>query len=61
MSNKTRNPNYDILDKIIQDSDRQQRGGFTPFKDENGQWITSKEQFDTLYKSVADIEKYLRS
>lgn len=62
MGKKATNTNYDILDRILQESDRKERGnGFTPFQDENGQWVTSKEQFDTLYKNVSDIEKYLRS
>lgn len=62
MTNKNRNPHYDVLDKILQDSDSQGRGnGFAPFQDKNGQWITTKEQFDTLYSGVEDIEKYLRS
>lgn len=65
MGSKARNSNYDILDKILSDSDRTQRlggrsGSFST-GDAEGIWITSKEQFDQLYKSVDDIEKYLRS
>ena len=65
MGSKARNSNYDILDKILADSDRAQRqggrnGSFSN-GDAEGTWITSKEQFDQFYKSVDDIEKYLRS
>ena len=38
--------------------------GSRSFKDalaDQGLWLTSKEQFDELYKSVDDIEKFLRS
>jgi len=66
MGNKVRNTNYDVLDKILSDSDLAQRGGgkYRPTGNDDsaeGAWITSKEQFDQLYKSVDDIEKYLRS
>ena len=65
MGSKARNSNYDILDKILSDSDRAQRlagrNGSFHNGDAEGTWITSKEQFDQLYKSVDDIEKYLRS
>jgi len=66
MGSKARNTNYDILDKILADSDPVQRGGGksrSSYNDDGaeGAWITSKEQFDQLYKSVDDIEKYLRS
>lgn len=61
MAKKTTNTNYDILDKILQESDRKERGDFTPFQNPDGTWVTTKEQFDTLYKGVSDIEKYLRS
>lgn len=65
MASKARNTNYDILDKILSDGDMAQRlrdryrSGNNG--DAEGTWITSKEQFDGLYKSVDDIEKYLRS
>lgn len=65
MGSKARNSNYDILDRILADSDRPQRQGGRNSSFSNGDvegtWITSKEQFDQLYKSVDDIEKYLRS
>lgn len=65
MGSKARNSNYEILDKILSDSDQSQRlggrGGSFSSSDAEGTWITSKEQFDQLYKSVDDIEKYLRS
>lgn len=64
MGNKTRTTQYDILDKILADSDPAKRVGRTghPADDgAEGAWITSKEEFDRLYKSVDDLEKYLRS
>jgi hypothetical protein len=66
MANKARNTQYDILDKILADSDLTQRvrGVSSISGDEDaaeGVWITSKEQFDELYKSVDDLERYLRS
>ena len=66
MGTKVRNTNYDVLDKILSDSDLAQRGGGkyrSAGNDDSaeGAWITSKEQFDKHYKSVDDIEKYLRS
>lgn len=65
MGSKARNTNYDILDKILADGDNAQRLR-DRFRsngngDAEGAWITSKEQFDDLYKSIDDIEKYLRS
>ncbi len=65
MSNKSRNTNYDILDKILSDSDLAQRvsdlRGLNGNQTAEGTWITSKEQFDKHYKSVDELEKYLRS
>ncbi len=65
MSSKSRNANYDTLEKILADSDLAQRVGGLKSLGSNdgaeGTWITSKEQFDKLYKSVDEIEKYLRS
>ncbi len=66
MGNKTRNTNYDILDKVLGDSNQAQRTGGANRSAGNedgaeGSWVTSKEQFDQLYKSVSDLEKYLRS
>ncbi len=66
MGNKTRNTNYDVLDKILADSNQAQRMGganhSSSYADSaDGSWVTSKEQFDQLYKSVSDLEKYLRS
>ncbi|MEZ4730167.1 MAG: hypothetical protein R3E79_23815 [Caldilineaceae bacterium] len=65
MANKTRNTQYDILDKILADSDlakRMDRISHASSEDgAEGAWITSKEEFDKLHKSVDDLEKYLRS
>lgn len=60
MSNKKSNTNYDILDKILADSDRSQFGpNGRPLKP-NGVEYTADEivQID---KGLDDIEKYLRS
>jgi len=66
MGNKTRNTNYDILDKILADSDRAERASgngrwVADPKHPDGGYVVTKEQFDQLYKSIDDIEKYLRS
>ncbi len=66
MGNKTRTTNYDILDKMLADSNSGQRAdganhGGDKGENVQGTWITSKEQFDQHYKSVNDVEKYLRS
>ena len=63
MGNKNQNTNYDILDKILADSDRQNRGGGKGNRvhDENGKWILTEEEMKQLGQSVDDIEKYLRS
>ncbi len=65
IGSKARNTNYDILDKILSDGEAAQRLRERHRSGNNGDaegaWITSKEQFDDLYKSVDDIEKYLRS
>lgn len=61
MSHK-KNTNYDILDKILAEADRAGRQA-QPGRRGNGQGIDvlSKEEFDALYKTVDDLEKYLRS
>ena len=65
MSSKPHNTNYDILDKILADSDRARRQGNRNGKhngsDVDGNWILSEEELAQLGKSVEDIEKYLRS
>ncbi len=65
MSSQSRNVNYDTLAKMLADSDLAQRVSGLKNLGSNdaaeGAWITSKEQFDKLYKSVDEIEKYLRS
>lgn len=65
MTGKTRNTNYEILDKILDDAGIQRRqGGSEWIVDEEhpeGHLVTSKEQFDQLYKSADKIERYLRS
>lgn len=65
MSSKPHNTNYDILDKILVDSDREgrqgQRNGKRHLRDADGNWIVSEEEFAQLNKSIEDIEKYLRS
>lgn len=65
MAGKTRNTNYEILDKILDDAGIQRRqGGSEWVVDEEhpeGHLVTSKEEFDRLYKTVDDLERYLRS
>lgn len=66
MSNKSRNTNYDILDKILADANIPTRqGGAEWVSDPNhpngGYMVYSQENFDRLKKSADDIEKYLRS
>ncbi len=60
MSNKTRNTNYDILDKILAESDRSQLNGRRDRIGPNGVELTP-EELAALSKQVDDIEKYLRS
>lgn len=57
----TSQANYDILDKILAESDKQNRGHGKPSKDADGNWILTDEQIAALGKSIDDIEKYLRS
>lgn len=64
MGNKTYS--QQDLERLWADSNVSGRGGYNSqaFKDalaEQGTWITSQEQFDDLYKSVDDFEKFLRS
>ncbi len=66
MSNKNRNNNYDILDRILQESDRKDALGRTWIADPNhrdgGYWSDSAESFgQRAGQGVSDIEKYLRS
>jgi|GEM_PF-1300205 len=65
MGNKTRNADYDFLDQVLADSQQAQRAGSNGSvsygEGADGTWITSKEQFDQLSKSVNDLEKRLRS
>lgn len=54
------------LNRLLAESNVSGRGGYQSqaFKDalaEQGTWISSQEQFDDLYKSVDDFEKFLRS
>lgn len=60
MRNKNRNTDYDILDKILRESDRSQFGQNGRPLNPNGTEMT-KEEFDQVNKTVDDIEKYLRS
>lgn len=59
------NTNYDLLDKINNGPEQNVRDtaakNFTPIQLENGTWINSYEEFQALYKSTNDIERYLRS
>lgn len=65
MGNKNRSTNYEILDKILNDAGIQRRqGGSEWVVDEEhpeGHLVTSKEEFDRLYKTADDLERILRS
>lgn len=69
MGNKSYNQqdlNQQDLNRLLAESKASGRGGYgnQSYKDalaDQGLWLTSKEQFDELYKSVDDIEKFLRS
>lgn len=63
---KTRNSNYDILDKILADADIAERQGGQqwvndPSKPNGGYMVRTKEEFDRIHKQADDIERYLRS
>jgi len=53
------------LNRLLAEHKAAGRGGYgNQSKDayaDQGLWLTSKEQFDELYKSVDDLEKFLRS
>jgi hypothetical protein len=66
VSNKSRNTNYDILDKILADAQipaRQAGQQWVPDPNhpDGGYMVSSKEEFDRLIESTDKIEKYLRS
>lgn len=63
MDSKQTNKNYDILDKILSDSDRAERKGgeWVDLGNGEGAWVTSKGEFEKLAKNVEELEKYLRS
>ncbi len=66
MSNKSRNTNYDILDKILNDANVPARQGgqewvSDPRHPNGGYMVYSQEDFDRLKESTDAIEKYLRS
>lgn len=64
MGNKTLS--QEDLNRLLAENNVPGRGGYQSqaFKDalaDQGTWITSQEQFNDLYKSVDDFEKFLRS
>ncbi len=65
MGQKTRNTNYDHLERILNEADikeRQSNGVWTVVEAHpEGHWVVSKESFDRLVASTDAIEKYLRS
>lgn len=66
MGNKSRNANYDILDKILADADRRDSAGRiwvpVPNHPDGGYWADNAQSFGTRSgQGVDDIEKYLRS
>lgn len=60
MSNKNRNTNYDVLDKILADADRAEKFGRRDRVSPNGVELTA-EELAALDKGIDEIEKYLRS
>ena len=66
MGNKARNTNYDVLDKILQESDPKDSLSRTWVPDPNhkdgGYWADNAQSFGARSgQGVDDIEKYLRS
>lgn len=65
MGNKTRNSNYDILDRILQEADRAGRGQYRrQYDPKTGReiWVDGAGDFITeVNEQLSDIEKYLRS
>lgn len=65
MGEKTRNSNYDILDKILTEGGvkGQQSSGTWVVDEEHpeGHWVATKESLDQIRRSTDDIERYLRS
>lgn len=64
MGNKKHNQHE--LGRFLADSNVSGRGGYGgdsyhESSTDQGTWITSQEQFDELYKSVDNFEKFLRS
>lgn len=64
MGNKNRN--QQDIGRLLAESKAGARSGYSDqsFIDapsDQGTWITSQEQFDELYKSVDNFEKFLRS
>lgn len=58
--------NQQDLNRFVSESNVSGRGGYGNSShydqsSEHGTWVTSDEQFDELYKSVDNFEKYLRS
>lgn len=60
MGSKTSNTNYDILDKILAESDQAVRQGRRDRVTPNGVQLTP-EEMEAISKEVDDITKYLRS
>lgn len=62
---KTRNSNYDHLDRILREADiaeRQSNGAWVVDEEHpEGHWVVSKESLDQIRKSTDAIERYLRS
>ncbi len=62
----SKNHNQQNIGRLLSESKANGRGGYSDksFVDalsDQGTWITSQEQFDELYKSVDNFEKFLRS
>jgi len=64
MGNKKHNQHE--LGRFLADSNANGRDGYNSDSEhdtssDQGTWITSQDQFDDLYKSVDNFEKFLRS
>lgn len=65
-SKNTAQTNYDILDRILSESQgnsnvQDARKNFTPLQRKDGTWINTFDEYLQLTMNVSEIEAYLRS